>query len=270
MISYVSINRLNKDFEVRYFSVELEKEFKVFPAPVEIVEKIEALLVELEAVPQEEARLLLLEKEVADIQVQKEELLVAKQEVETKSQKFKEYLLAKDLTEEEMLDLIDIFPSWETGVAYKASDRVKFEDRLFRVIQGHSSQADWTPTSAVSLFTEIAPPNVVPEWKQPTGAHDAYQIGDKVTFNGKTYTSLINGNTWSPVDYAQGWKDESAVEPEPIDPEPTILEWKQPTGGHDAYQKGDKVLFQGVVYESTIDSNSWSPLTYPQGWKVSK
>lgn len=270
MISYVNISRLGNEFEVRYFSVELEKEFKVRPAGSEIVENIEALLVQLEAIPQEEARLLLLEQEVATIQTQKEESLVAKQEVETKSQKFKEYLLAKDLSIEEMLDLIDIFPVWEPGVAYKTDDRVRFEDRLFRVVQAHTSQADWSPTSATSLFTEIAPPNVIADWKQPTGAHDTYHIGDKVTFNGKVYTSLIDNNTWSPIDYAQGWKDESAVAPDPIDPEPTIAEWVQPTGGHDAYQKGARVLFQGVVYESVIDNNTWSPLTYPQGWKVSK
>lgn len=51
--------------------------------------------------------------------------------------------------------------------------------------------------------------------------------------------------------------------PEPVEPE----EWKQPTGGHDAYNIGDRVKYNGHIYESTINANVWSPETYPQGWK---
>ena len=43
-------------------------------------------------------------------------------------------------------------------------------------------------------------------WVQPTGAHDAYNKGDKVSFNGQDYESLIDGNSWSPSDYPAGWK----------------------------------------------------------------
>lgn len=45
-----------------------------------------------------------------------------------------------------------------------------------------------------------------PEYKQPTGAHDAYNVGDKITFEGKKYECLINGCVWNPHDYPQGWK----------------------------------------------------------------
>lgn len=45
-------------------------------------------------------------------------------------------------------------------------------------------------------------------------------------------------------------------------------EWKQPTGAHDAYKKGDRVLFNGSVYESLIDGNAYSPTAYPAGWKL--
>lgn len=44
--------------------------------------------------------------------------------------------------------------------------------------------------------------------------------------------------------------------------------WKQPTGYHDAYDKGDIVEYKGLLYESLIDGNSWSPDTYPYGWKL--
>ena len=46
-----------------------------------------------------------------------------------------------------------------------------------------------------------------------------------------------------------------------------ILEWVQPTSTN-PYMKGDKVLWQGKVYESLIDNNVWSPTGYPQGWKI--
>ena len=49
-------------------------------------------------------------------------------------------------------------------------------------------------------------PEEWPEWVQPTGAHDAYNTGDKVTFNGRHYTSKIDGNTWSPEAYPDGWE----------------------------------------------------------------
>jgi hypothetical protein len=50
------------------------------------------------------------------------------------------------------------------------------------------------------------PENVIPEWVQPIGAHDAYKIGDKVIFEGRVYESIIDGNTWSPTDYPAGWE----------------------------------------------------------------
>lgn len=49
------------------------------------------------------------------------------------------------------------------------------------------------------------------------------------------------------------------------DETPEITEWKQPAGAHDSYKKGDRVLFDGKVYESLIDANVWSPVVY--GWQ---
>lgn len=48
-----------------------------------------------------------------------------------------------------------------------------------------------------------------------------------------------------------------------------VIEWKQPTGGHDAYAKGDRVKYvDGKIYESVIDGNVWSPDVYPAGWQL--
>ena len=57
---------------------------------------------------------------------------------------------------------------------------------------------------------------------------------------------------------------EPSPEPEPSEDVP---DWVQPTGAHDAYQKGDKVRYNGNVYESLIDGNVWSPDAYPAGWQ---
>lgn len=50
-----------------------------------------------------------------------------------------------------------------------------------------------------------------PEYVQPTGAHDAYNEGDKVTFEGEKYTCKMNGCVWSPKDYPDGWEKVSDV-----------------------------------------------------------
>ena len=62
----------------------------------------------------------------------------------------------------------------------------------------------WEP--GVSGWREVVEEGAVPEWVQPTGAHDAYQTGDHVMFEGAEYKSLIDGNVWSPTAYPQGWE----------------------------------------------------------------
>lgn len=96
------------------------------------------------------------------------------------------------------------FSPWAYPVAYQAGNIRQYEGELFRCVQDHTSQADWTPTAAVSLWTKIGDPTVEwPEWSQPVGAHDAYSAGDKVSHNGDHYVSNIDGNVWEPGVY--GW-----------------------------------------------------------------
>ena len=83
-----------------------------------------------------------------------------------------------------------------------------YNDKFYKVLQDHTSQSDWTPDTASSLFVEISDPNIeYPEFVQPTGAHDAYAKGDKVTFEGKHYISLIEANVYSPTAYPAGWQE---------------------------------------------------------------
>ena len=92
-----------------------------------------------------------------------------------------------------------------------------------------------------------------------------YMIGDCCTENGKVWVSTIDNNVHAPSAYPQGWRraDEPAPEPQP-EPQPEAQPWKQPTGGHDAYKKGDKVAHKGKTWVSTVDANVWEPGAY--GW----
>ena len=112
-----------------------------------------------------------------------------------------------ELSEEELLDMIDLYESYQVDKLYKVDDIFKYEGKLYKVIQEHTSQDDWIPSELPALYLSMMPENVIPEWVQPTGGHDAYNTGDKVIFEGKVYESLIDNNTWSPTDYAQGWKE---------------------------------------------------------------
>ena len=90
-------------------------------------------------------------------------------------------------------------------------DRIyAYGDKLVKCIQGHY-RMHYTPEETPALFNIIdrVGAEEYPVWKQPTGAHDAYNIGDKVhfpTINDPVYESLINANVWSPAVYPQGWK----------------------------------------------------------------
>lgn len=112
---------------------------------------------------------------------------------------------SKSLPDSEASEALELFPKWSgDGVAYAVGDRVQYMDMLFKCLQAHTSQPDWTPTAAVSLWTRVDDPSVEwPEWRQPTGAHDAYEQGAKVSHNDKHWTSDISANVWEPGVY--GW-----------------------------------------------------------------
>ena len=113
------------------------------------------------------------------------------------------------LGDEDALEAVELFPEWATGTAYTVGQRVRYEDKLYKCVQAHTSQDDWTPPSVPALWTEVAKPGEIPVWKQPIGAQDAYNKGDKVHYPTATdpvYESLIDANVYSPEAYPQGWK----------------------------------------------------------------
>ena len=117
--------------------------------------------------------------------------------------------LATALEDEQALDAVELFPAWKTEVAYAIDDRVRYDGVLYKVLQAHTSQTDWTPDTAVSLYVRvlIPDPQVIPVWEQPS-AGNAYMTGDKVYFptaEDDIYESTIDNNVWSPVAYPAGW-----------------------------------------------------------------
>lgn len=114
---------------------------------------------------------------------------------------------------EDMLAVASVFPAYEVGKAYKVKDVFRYgensvgDPQLYQVLQDHTSAAEWTPDTAVSLYKVIGVTSGgYPEWVQPLGASDAYNTGDIVSYNGKLYKSTIDANVWAPDTYPAGWE----------------------------------------------------------------
>lgn len=114
---------------------------------------------------------------------------------------------AISLNDEDALSAVELFPAWKTDTAYALDERIRYGEKLYKCVQAHTSQESWTPDITPALWAEVSV-DEWPEWKQPTGAQDAYNKGNKVTFEGKHYISLMDGNIWSPAVYPQAWEEQ--------------------------------------------------------------
>lgn len=120
-----------------------------------------------------------------------------------------EKAVSATLSDTEALEAVSLFPAWVSGKSYATGDRVKDGGTLYKCLQAHTSQPDWTPTAAPSLWAKvlIPDPGTIPEWEQPDSTNP-YMAGDKVTHNGKTWVSDIDNNVWAPGAY--GWTEVAA------------------------------------------------------------
>ncbi len=121
-------------------------------------------------------------------------------------------LYAAGLDAEKAMEVAAVYDPWTAGKAYAVGAYVTYgengvgDPQLYKVAQAHTSQADWTPDVAVSLYTSIGLDSAgYPVWAQPTGAHDAYNTGDIVSYSGTLYRSLTDGNIYAPGIYPEGW-----------------------------------------------------------------
>ncbi|MBQ7446916.1 MAG: hypothetical protein IJV59_03085 [Eubacterium sp.] len=120
--------------------------------------------------------------------------------------------MVSDMPDEDAVSYTAFIKSWAANTRYQAGDRVKYNGVVYNVLQAHTSQADWTPDVAASLFAKVLIPTdeegqqtEIPDWEQPDSTNP-YMIGDQVRFDGHIYESIIDGNVWSPSAYPAGWK----------------------------------------------------------------
>ena len=102
-------------------------------------------------------------------------------------------------------------------------------------------------------------PEVYPLW---SGDGKEYKKDERVTYYGELYKVLTNHTsqaTWTPTDAPSLFAKVLTAQNE-------ILEWEQPNANN-VYMKGDKVKYEGKIYENLIDNNVWKPTEYPAGWK---
>lgn len=163
-----------------------------------------------------------------------------------------------ELTADELVELMDIYPKWETLLTPEPQKAVlnklyRYENRLYKVRTEHMVQADYTPDITPSLYWLYYPEGVTPEYIEGR----PYSINDKIIFDGKVYTSLENNNVWNPTTKSDAWKEDL--------PEGAVENYIP----NKVYGIGDRMRFtDGQVWESTYFPNSWSPTTYPQAWKL--
>ena len=122
-------------------------------------------------------------------------------------------MFAASLDDERALEVATLYPVYAAGVNYVAGTIIRKgkngtgDPQLYRVVQSHSSQADWPPADNPALYEPIGlNADGYPVWSAPSGAHDAYNKGDVVDYNGTLYRSTIDGNIWAPDAYPAGWE----------------------------------------------------------------
>ena len=115
-------------------------------------------------------------------------------------------VFAENQTDETLIDNKAAFMSWRAGLQVTAGRILRYGNDIYRIIQSHTTQDDWTPDKTPALFTKISLEEF-PQWVQPTGAHDAYNKGDKVSDDGKHWISEIDGNVWKPGTVPGTWTE---------------------------------------------------------------
>lgn len=114
---------------------------------------------------------------------------------------------AQTMTDEAALETPELYPEWDgSGVAMTEGDRVRRNGVLYKALANHTTQPEWPPENAPSLYAKVLtdPNGVILPWEQPDSTN-TYSKGDKVTHNGKTWVSEYDNNSWEPGVF--GWTE---------------------------------------------------------------
>ena len=96
---------------------------------------------------------------------------------------------AASLADDDALEAVELFPTWAIGKAYATDERIRYGEKLYRCVQAHTSQADWTPDAAPALWTEVARPG-----QGDTPGNPIPYSGNMALISGKYYAQ--NGVTY--------------------------------------------------------------------------
>ena len=148
------------------------------------------------------------------------------------------------LTDEQAIAAPVLFPVWQADVEYKAGDRIRYNGKLYKVVQNHTSQNGWEPLHAASLYTVLLideENGSVLGWVQP-GSTNGYSIGDKVIHNEKFWISTMSNNVWEPGTTNAPWQE-------------YIAKWENGI----AYAMNQKVTYNEKIFISLVENNSTTP-----------
>ena len=188
------------------------------------------------------------------------------------------------LDDETAVTVPSLFTPWTVGEAVEVGDRRYYAPRLYKAVQAHTTQADWTPDVTPALWAVLGDPGEAGTIDDPITAARGMEYEYGLYYfdpeDGKTYLCERIGEAeggkiilqYLPHElieqYFSAAESEETEEPAEPDTGDTYPEWVQPTGAHDAYNTGDIVMYNGTAYRSLIDGNVWAPDAYPQGWEA--
>lgn len=122
-------------------------------------------------------------------------------------------MFAATLAEKQAMEVAAVFDQWKIGRYYTSGDYLTYDvngvgdPQLYKVAQDHTSQADWAPDRAVSLYVAIGlDAQGYPVWAQPAGSHDGYNTGDIVNYHDTLYRSCVDANVYSPEAFPENWE----------------------------------------------------------------
>jgi hypothetical protein len=122
-------------------------------------------------------------------------------------------MFAASLDDDKAMEVASIYDPWCASKTYAVGEFVTYgvnsvgDPQLYKVAQAHTSQEDWTPDKTPALYVAIGlDSGGHPVWSAPTGAHDAYNTGDIVNYNGTLYKSKIDGNITVPGSDNRYWE----------------------------------------------------------------
>ena len=138
-----------------------------------------------------------------------ERLVDKMKEVEKKEESLTKVakVVANQVTDDAIaLEIQEFYDEWNVDIDVTVGQYIRYEGLLYKVLTAHTTQANWMPSIATSLFAKVLVDptgTTVLEWEQPDSTNP-YMTGDKVTYNGKTYICKVDNNVWQPDVY--GWE----------------------------------------------------------------